>query len=288
MSAPQSMEVRSPAGIASAVKKSGTSFYWAMRLLPPAKRNAIYAVYAFCREVDDIADGPEAPAAKVAGLNLWRGELERLADGQPGYGITQALAGPMAEFHLLKEDFLCIIDGMEMDAVDRLRLTDMDELALYCDRVACAVGRLSTCIFGIGGKDAQDLAKSLGEALQLTNILRDVHEDAERDHVYLPADLLARHQIHETDALAIAGHRALAGACTELARLAEIRFGETEEILRTLDPVKVRPALIMKEVYHRLLKRLQADGWRDVTRRVKVSKLEKLAIAARAILFPGR
>lgn len=276
------------AGIASAVRNSGTSFYWAMRLLPRAKRDAMYVVYAFCREVDDIVDGSEAREVKLRRLGQWRADLDRLAVGAPGHEIARALARPVAEFQLEKEDFLCVIDGMEMDAADRLRIADMDELALYCDRVACAVGRLSTRVFGIDGESARDLAKSLGEALQLTNILRDVHEDAERDRVYLPTDLLARHGIGETDALAIAGHQALAGACAELARLAELRFSETEEILKHLDPVKVRPALIMKAVYHHLLKRLQAGGWRDVTRRIRISKLEKLAIAARAVLFSGR
>ncbi len=248
----------------------------------------MYVVYAFCREVDDIADGPEAREVKLRRLGQWRAELDRLAVGAPSHGIAGALARPVAEFQLEKEDFLCVIDGMEMDAADRLRIADMEELALYCDRVACAVGRLSTRVFGIDGESARDLAKSLGEALQLTNILRDVHEDAERDHVYLPTDLLARHGIGETDALAIAGHQALAGACVELARLAELRFSQTEKILKHLDPVKVRPALIMKAVYHRLLKRLQAGGWRDVTRRVRVSRLEKLAIVARTVLFSGR
>ncbi len=274
-----------PAAIAQVARDSGTSCYWAMRLLPRVKREAMYAVYAFCREVDDIADGTLDPDSKLKELGRWREELEQLAQGRPSHGITRALVQPMAQFQLAKEDFLCIIEGMEMDAGDRLRIADMEELALYCDRVACAVGRLSTRVFGIEGDAAWDLAKSLGEALQLTNILRDVHEDAERDHVYLPADLLVRHGIHESGAMAIASHPALAGACQELAHLAEQRYTETEEILKQLDRVKVRPALIMKAVYHRLLKRLQAGGWLDVKQRMRISNLEKLTIAASAVLF---
>ena len=120
-----------------------------MRLLPPHKRDAMFAIYAFCREVDDIADGDATPDAKRRGLNLWRDELHLLHNSQPRHLITNALAGPIKEFGLNPLDFEAVIDGMEMDAVNKLRLSDMAELSLYCDRVACAVGRLSNRVFGI-------------------------------------------------------------------------------------------------------------------------------------------
>jgi squalene synthase HpnD len=269
------------------VRRSGTSFYWAMRVLPADKRAAMFAVYAFCRVVDDIADGDLPPVQKRTELDSWRQELRRLYKDTPRHSVSRALQGPVQAYHLGVEDFVAVIDGMETDAVDRLRLADDAALSLYCDQVACAVGRLSTAVFGVERDLGQKLAKALGEALQLTNILRDVDEDADRDHVYLPADLLSRHGIVSDDPGDIVANPALATACEELSRRADKRFSEARDLIALCDRRAVRPAAIMMHVYYRLHVRLKQRGWSARDQTVKVSKLERIGIALRIFFLPG-
>lgn len=267
--------------VEAVVRRSKTSFFWAMRTLPEAKRRGMYAVYAFCREVDDIADEKGTFADKLARLDEWRGEIGRVYGGGPRHPVTWALAGPIADFGLRETDFLTVIDGMEMDAGDSVRIADMEALALYCDRVASAVGRLSIRIFGEPGEPGQRVAQSLGQALQLTNILRDLHEDAGRDRLYLPDRLLRAHGIPDGEADRVLAHPSLPAVCRALADLAEQRFDETDRALEACDRRRMRPAIVMMEVYRQLLKRLVARGWRRLDVRVKLSKAEKLWIAFR-------
>jgi len=267
------------------VRRSGTSFYWAMRVLPPKKRHAMFGIYAFSREVDDIADGSEPIEVKKTQLGLWRGELERLYGEHPRHPVMQALAGAIDTFELRKEDFHAIIDGMEMDAHDRVRLADMDELNLYCDRVACAVGRLSNCVFGIDGDRGRDLAFSLGQALQLTNILRDIAEDAERDRLYIPQDLLTAHDVADGELSDILESDGFARACEVIAGIAANRFEQAETIMASLEREKIRPARMMKEVYRRVLDNLMRRGWRNLSFPVGLSKPLKLWIVFRFGLF---
>jgi len=263
------------------VRRSGTSFFWAMRLLRDEKRRAMYAVYAFCREVDDIADEPAHLENKLARLQEWRDEIDRLYDGRASLPVARALAGPIARFELRRDDFLAIIDGMEMDAAERVRIPDVAALALYCDRVACAVGRLSVRVFGIDSGNGDRLAQSLGQALQLTNILRDLDEDAERDRSYLPSDLLKRHGIMATDPKAVLADPALPEVCAEIAAIAARRFDEAAAVLAGCDSNKVRPATMMMEVYRRTFLRLRARGWRPPRARVALSRFEKLWVILR-------
>jgi phytoene synthase len=273
------------AQVTDIVRRSGTSFYWAMRLLPKYKRSAMFAVYAFCREVDDVADEPGSPAEKMRGLDAWQAEIDRLFDGYADQPVTRALASFMRTIDFAKEDFDAVIAGMRMDAVERLRIADADELALYCDRVACAVGRLSCAVFGVPADKAIALSRNLGDALQLTNILRDVHEDALRDHVYLPADLLARHGCDATDAQAMLSQPGLAAACGELAETAEARFVAAEAIMRSCERSAVRPAAIMSAVYRDILMKLRRRGWERLSEPVSRSKLRKYGLVARELIF---
>ena len=181
------------------VEAAGTSFYWAMRLLPRDRRNGMYAIYAFCREVDDIADGDRPVEHKLAALAGWREEIEALYDGRPRHLVARALSGPVRRYALRKEDFLAILAGMEMDARGDIRAPDLATLDLYCARVASAVGHLSVHIFGDSSDAAHAVAESLGRALQLTNILRDLAEDAARQRLYLPREILDRHGIRGAD-----------------------------------------------------------------------------------------
>lgn len=270
------------ARIETVVRRSGTSFYWAMRLMPAEKRRAMFAVYAFCREVDDIADEPGELAAKKRQLAAWRRAIAALYAGQPESPLTRALAHSRQHFALREEDFLAVIDGMEMDAAERVRIADRDELVLYCDRVACAVGRLSTRIFGLSNDVGERLAFSLGQALQLTNILRDLGEDAERDRLYLPADLLADAGIGSTVSVAaVLRHRGLPEVCEVIAGMARARFAEARAIIAGCDRRQIRPAVVMMEVYERTFRRLVARGWQRWNEPVAVPSAEKLWIAAR-------
>lgn len=268
--------------VESVVCRSGTSFYWAMRILPEEKRRAMFAVYAFCREVDDIADDPGKVSAKLIALGRWRDEIERLYDSTPRLPISRALLGPVRRFGFRKADFLAVIDGMEMDAADRLRIADMDELYLYCDRVACAVGRLSHRVFGVDEQTGDRLALALGQALQLTNILRDLDEDARRNRVYLPGDMLRAHGVTDTeDAISALGQPAVAEICEQVARIARNRFTEAAAVLGECDRRDTRPAMIMMEVYRRTLRRLMFRGWRRWAEPVSVSPAEMLWVVFR-------
>lgn len=270
------------ADVEAAVRASGTSFYWAMRLLPAEKRRAMFAVYAFCREVDDIADEPGELDEKRRRLQIWRQAIDALYDGIVTLPLTRALAGPVRDYGLQARDFHAIIDGMEMDAAERVRLADSDELSLYCDRVACAVGRLSTRIFGLDEETGERLAFNLGQALQLTNILRDLAEDAARDRLYLPADLLTAVGIEDTeDAAFVLRQRRTAEVCESLAETAARRFAEAQAIIAGCDRRQVRPAAAMMEVYQRIHRRLVARGWQRWAEPVSVPTAEKLWIAVR-------
>ena len=267
------------------VARSGTSFHLGMRVLPKARREAMYAIYAFCRAVDDIADGPDARGEKLAALDAWRGEIENLYQGRPSWPLARALAGPIADYGLPKAEFLALIDGMEMDAREAIQAPVRDDYRLYCRRVAGAVGMLSVRVFGETGPAADDLAVTLGEALQTTNILRDLAEDAERGRIYLPCELLDKHGLSTLDPVALLAAPGLAPACAELAAHARTLFGRARELIGACDRRRIRPALLMLEIYQRLLRRLTARGWDRPEVPVKVPRLEKLWIALRYGLF---
>ncbi|MGA8381210.1 MAG: presqualene diphosphate synthase HpnD, partial [Stellaceae bacterium] len=210
--------------IQNRVAAAGTSFYWAMRLLPRDRRHGMYAVYAWCREVDDIADGDRPVAHKLAALAAWRDEIEALYADRPRHLVARALHEPVRHYRLRREDFLAVVDGMEMDARDDIRAPDLSTLDLYCARVASAVGHLSVHIFGDPSEMAHRVAHSLGRALQLTNILRDLDEDARRGRLYLPREILDRHGIASAEPMAVLRHPALPTVCREVAAIAEAHF----------------------------------------------------------------
>ena len=267
--------------VESVVRRSGSSFSVAMRRLPKAKRNAMFAIYAFCREVDDIVDDPGAETEKLARLDWWRREIEGIYAGRSACAVGRALATTVGRFGLDKQDFLSVIDGMEMDAGKGLRIADMEQLLLYCDRVACAVGRLSIRVFGVEEEKGTRIARALGEALQMTNILRDLEEDAGRDRLYLPADLLRAHGITETDAAAVLAAPRCPDVCAELAAIAHHQFEEAASVLATCDRRRMRPAIMMMEAYRRIFRRLSRRGWARIDRPVALSRLEKLWVLFR-------
>jgi len=262
------------------VARSGTSFYWSMRLLPADQRAAMFAVYAFCREIDDIADGDEPTPRKLAALAEWRAEIDRVLDGAPGSPTGRSLVAPVRRFGLARADFVALIDGMEMDARGPIVAPDWETLRLYCARVAGAVGLLSVRIYGLPEAEGRTLAHALGEAVQLTNILRDIDEDAGLGRLYLPAELLQQHGVPPAPAAAIR-HPALGAVAAEVARAARTRFAQAEAVLAAVDRRRARPARVIFAVYSRLLERLLAVGFAAPRHRVSLGKLEKLWLALR-------
>ena len=265
------------------VRRAGTSFYRGMRVLPRDRRAAMYAVYAFCRLVDDVADEPAPIADKLAGLAQWRERVETLYAGRASDPVTRVLLPAIAAYGLRREDFLAVIDGMAMDTETAIVAPDLATLDLYCDRVAAAVGRLSVRAFGDGSPDADMVAWHLGRALQLTNILRDVAEDAERGRLYLPLEWLEEAGM-PTEPEAVLQHPALPALCARLAAAAQRHFGQSEAAMGRCVKRAMRPARLMGATYAALLERMQRRGWSRLHDRVSLSKLEKLRIALRYAL----
>jgi len=269
------------AAIRERVRAAGTSFYWAMRLLPLERREAMFAVYAFCREIDDIADGDVPAAAKLEALGQWREEVAAIFAGRPGRPLARVLAEVAVRHRLRRDDFLALIDGMEMDATGPIRAPSLATLDLYCDRVASAVGRLSVRIFGDDSPDADRVAHALGRALQLTNILRDLGEDAAMGRLYLPREMLERHGIADVDPARVLAHRALPDVCAEVADLADRRFEEAAIAMARCSRQAMRPAAIMAAVYRATLQRLRRRGWERLSEPVALPRPVKIWLALR-------
>jgi phytoene synthase len=269
--------------VTARVRRSGSSFYWAMRLMNRRRRLAMYAVYAFCREVDDIADEGGSIEDCSQGLARWRQEIDAVFLGRPTLPLGAALIEPIADYGLEKADFIAVIDGVAMDARREMVRPSMATLEIYCDRVACAVGRLSVRVFGDFTPRCLDVADSLGKALQLTNILRDVGEDAEVGRLYLPDELLTKHGIDGADPRAVLAHPALPLVCRDLAAIAQRHYADARAAMADCSRRAMRPAIVMMAVYHELLERLQRDGWVDPGHRVRMSMSTKMWCALRHI-----
>jgi phytoene synthase len=268
----------------AAQRAAGSSFYWAMRILPPPQRQAMFEIYAFCRAVDDIADSDDARPVRHAQLAQWRLDIDRLyLDNPPPslHGLAQAARA----FDLAREDFLKVIDGMEMDAREDIRAPNFATLDLYCDRVASAVGRLSVQVFGVEDADGKLLSHHLGRALQLTNILRDLDEDAAMGRLYLPCELLQQSGIPTDDIAAALAHPALGQVCDDLAARARKHFAEADKVMARARRGTVKAPRVMSQVYRMILDRMQARGWAAPRRRVRIGRLRLIPLLLRHTLL---
>lgn len=265
---------------------SGTSFYWAMRLLPRARRQAMFALYGYCRAIDDVADGDASVEEKRRRLAGFRADIGRLFEGAaaPVERSVAALADPVAAFALPRAELEALVDGMEMDVNGPLTAPGRDQLSLYCRRVAGAVGLLAVRIFQ--RSDAHAFALLLGEALQLTNILRDIAEDAALGRLYLPAELLDEAGIPARDPAGVLTHPALPRARALLAAEAEQRFHAAEAELARIGRRGLWPAVAMMATYRLLLRRMAGRGWSHGGPPPRVSAAEKLWIALRHAAGP--
>jgi presqualene diphosphate synthase len=255
-----------------------------MRILPREQREAMFHIYSFCRQVDDIADSDGPRPERLAALQQWRDDIDALYAGHPPLRLVDYVAS-VKKFSLQREDFLAIIDGMEMDVPQEIRAPDMATLDLYCDRVASAVGRLSVRVFGLPTDDGIMLAHHLGRALQLTNILRDIDEDAGLGRLYLPREELQKCGITSTDPHQVAKNRNLPEVCAPLADRARGHFAKADEIMARHPRRLVRAPRIMSKYYRVILQLLIARGFAAPRTPVRVGKLARLAIVLRYALI---
>ncbi len=268
-------------------KVAGSSFYAGMRILPRAEREAMFAIYGFCRIVDDIADDQQTPrdqrGTRLDDWTRWIGALYRGGDtGEAGF-----LAQAIVDFDLAEADFLAVIAGMRMDVDTDIRWPSFEIFDLYCDRVASAVGRLSVRVFGMERETGVALAYHLGRALQFTNILRDIDEDAGIGRVYLPAEALADAGIHPATPEALLADPALDRAARWVADKAQLHFIEARAILAARPRGRLIAPLLMEEAYSHLLTRMMAKGWQAPRMRLRTSKL-RLGVMALRHLLAGR
>ena len=258
-----------------------SSFYAGMRLMPKAEREAMFAIYAFSRAVDDIADDDIGVRdVRHAALESWRRDIEALYAGSPPPRAA-FLVPAVKRFGLRKDDFLTLIDGMAMDVAEDIRGPDLATLDLYCDRVASAVGRLSIKIFHMDEEPGFALAHHLGRALQLTNILRDIDEDAAVGRLYLPRESLTEAGIESRDPMAVVAHPAIDHACRSLARRTHEHYRAAEDVMRARPRGLLRTPRLMGEVYRRILTRMEQVGWAAPRRRVRIGRASLLLIVLR-------
>jgi squalene synthase HpnD len=262
-------------------KAQGSSFYSAMRLMPRAEREAMFAIYAFCRMVDDIADdGVGTREERFAQLNDWRRDLDALYRGDVPVK-SGFLKDAVARYGLRKEDFFAVIDGMEMDVHADIVAPDLIMLDLYCDRVASAVGRLSVKVFGMDEGPGFELAHHLGRALQLTNILRDIDEDAAIGRLYLARDHLEEAGITTRDPKTALADPRIDKTCRATARLAQYHYQKADAVMRTKPKGRIRTPRLMGAVYAAILHAMEVQGWAPPRVHVSLPKSQLAMILLR-------
>lgn len=263
---------------------SGSSFYYSFLFLPPERRRAITALYAFCREVDDVVDECNDISLASTKLAWWRQEVERVADGQPQHPVGQALQAAGREFHLPKEQLLEIIDGMEMD-LQQSRYLDFKGLSLYCYRVASVVGLLAAEIFGYRDRGTLKYAHDLGMAFQLTNIIRDIGEDARRGRIYIPMDELKQFNVPAADILNSRYSDNFAALMRFQVERAEGYYDQALTQLPAVDRKSQRPGLIMAAIYRTLLDEIKRENHHVLHQRIALTPVRKIWIAWKTWVF---
>ena len=259
---------------------SGSSFYYSFLFLPPARRQAIMALYAFCREVDDVVDECNDPALASTKLAWWRMEVERIASKQATHPVGLALQAVSPEIEISAARLNEIIDGMEMD-LQQTRYLDFTGLSLYCYRVASVVGLLAAGIFGYRDAQTEKYAHDLGMAFQLTNIIRDVGEDARRGRIYLPIDELKQFNVPAADILNARYSDNFNALMQFQYQRAERYYQDALAHLPACDRKSQRPGLIMAAIYRTLLEEIRAENFQVLHQRISLPPTRKLWLAAK-------
>lgn len=267
------------------VKRSGTSFFWSMRFLPKAKRNAMYTLYAFCRHIDDIIDGDNTVMSeKLELIQAWREEMDNIYDKKvPTTDIGRKIYKNCMRFKLPKAEFLRLINAISMDIPNPVQAPDMRKFQEYCRGVAGVPGNLSLRIFGCTDEDIiEKLSTSLGNALQITNILRDVKEDAQVGRLYIPRECLVQAGISSTSPTDVVVNKNLSVAREKLAKIAEAEFQRADALIARLDKKTARPVRAIEAIYRRYFDMMQNRGWEIVSPKPKIGRLKKFSLAVRA------
>jgi len=266
------------------VKKSGSSFFWSMRLLPRAKREAMYTIYAFCRHIDDIVDGDLPVKEKQELINAWREEIDNIYDKKvPATEIGRKIYKNCMRFKLPKEEFLKLIDSISMDLPKPLQAPKLEDFLKYCRGVAGVPGNLSLRIFGCNDENLiEELATSLGNALQITNILRDVKEDAQANRLYIPKEYLKKAAITSKKPNEVLVNKNLSIAREEFAKMAAEDYAKANQIIPFLDKETARPVRAITAIYKKYFDIMQNRGWEVVSPKPRISRFSKLSLALRA------
>lgn len=260
--------------------RSGSSFYYSFLFLPPERRRAITALYAYCREVDDVVDESSDLTVAARKLDWWTGEVERLSAGQPEHPVSRALMPHLQAYDITRGRLLEVLAGMRMD-LQQNRYADQEALALYCRRVAGVVGEMASSIFGRTHPDTLKYADRLGLAFQLTNIIRDVGEDARKGRIYLPQDLLQRHRVSVAELLAGQRSPGFSAVMRDMAEQARRAYRDAYAMLPEADRRAQRPGLIMASIYSTLLDEIERDDFQVLDRRTSLTPIRKLWLAWR-------
>ena len=266
------------------VKKSGTSFFWSMRFLPTAQRNAMYTIYAFCRHIDDIVDGDAPVAEKMDLLNAWREEMDNIFDKKvPTTEIGRKIYKNCMRSKLPKEHPLRLIDTIGMDLPKPVQAPDLNKFYRYCRGVAGVPGSLTLRILGCKDEKLIDeLSTSLGNALQITNILRDVKEDALNNRLYIPKEYLEKARITATDPMTAVVDKNLVIAREELARQAKANYDRADKLIPLLDKKISRHVRMIESIYRRYFDMMENRGWEVISPKPALGKFKKLSLALRA------
>jgi phytoene synthase len=260
--------------------RSGSSFYYSFLFLPPERRRAITALYAFCREVDDVVDDSTDAGVAARKLDWWGEEVGQLYAGTPGHPVTRALAPHLQTCDITRSRLMEVLDGMRMD-LHQSRYADQEALNLYCRRVAGVVGEMASSIFGRTHPDTLRYADRLGLAFQLTNIIRDVGEDARKGRIYLPQDELQRHGVSVPELLAGRRSAGFSGVMRTMTARARQAYQDAYDLLPEADRRAQRPGLIMASIYSTLLEEIERDDFLVLDRRTSLTPIRKLWLAWR-------
>lgn len=258
--------------------QSGSSFYYAFLFLPPERRKAITALYAFCREVDDVVDNTTEPSVARMKLTWWRTQVEQLFNGQADHPVMKALAPHTSAFDLPAERLHAVIEGMEMD-LDQHRYATWDDLKKYCWHAAGVVGELSASIFGYTQPQTLIYADKLGLAFQLTNIIRDVGDDARRGRIYLPEEDLQRFNVKPTEILDGQHSERFVELMRFQTERARQCYREAMQALPSQDRRAQRPGLMMAAIYYALLDEIERDNWQVLDQRISLTPIRKFWLA---------
>ncbi|OQY28802.1 MAG: squalene synthase HpnD [Candidatus Cloacimonetes bacterium 4572_55] len=270
--------------VKSYTRSSGSNFYYSFLLLPKAKREAMFSIYAFCKYTDDLVDEEQPGGNKQQLLNNWRGEIRQMYEGRPIHPITQSLAASLDKFPIPQKYFDDLVDGIEMD-LKKNRYVTFDELLQYCYRVASAVGLMSIEIFGYSCERTRQYARHLGVAFQLTNIIRDIKSDAERDRIYIPLEDLNRFSYTECDLLNSHYSRAFINLMSFQVLRAKEYFQRASRTLPLIDKSTMVTAEIMSHIYFRILEKIEHVHYNVFKEKISLSKSVKIGIALSAYLL---